>query len=80
VANALVECRAEGLGDVRNIALVGNGSRLSELAALIERATAVRVRPGTLDPTVSQALPPDVLRAAAPDWCLAYGLALWSAP
>jgi len=79
VATALVECRADGLGDVRSIALVGNGSRLNELAAMIERATAVRVRPGAFDPAISQTLPPDVLRAAAPDWCLAFGLALWSA-
>lgn len=79
VANALVELRAEGLGDVRTIALVGNGSRLPDLAETIERATAVRVGFATLGPGVSQALPPDVLRAAAPDWCLAYGLALWGA-
>jgi Tfp pilus assembly PilM family ATPase len=79
VANALIDCRASGLGDVRNIALVGNGSRLNELPEMIERATAVRVHAATLDAGVSRALPPDVLRAAAPDWCLAYGLALWSA-
>lgn len=78
VANALIDCRASGLGDVRNIALVGNGSRLSDLPAMIEQATAVRVQPAMLDPAVSHALPPDVLRAAAPDWCLAYGLALWA--
>jgi Tfp pilus assembly PilM family ATPase len=79
VANALIDCRASGLGDVRHIALVGNGSRLSELPALIERATAVHVHAATLRSAVSHALPPDVLRAAAPDWCLAYGLALWAA-
>jgi len=80
VANALVECRAGGFGDVREIALVGNGSRSSELPALIEAATGVRVRPAILRPEVSTTLPPDILRAAAPDWCLAYGLALWTQP
>jgi Tfp pilus assembly PilM family ATPase len=79
VAQALVECRAAGLGDVRAVSLAGNGSRLAELPATIERATAVRVRPATLDSSISRGLPPDVLRAAAPDWCLAYGLALWAA-
>ncbi len=79
VANALVDFRVDGIGDVRSIALTGNGARLSGLAELLERATAVRVRPAALDPTISRTLPPDVLRAAAPDWCLAYGLALWSA-
>ncbi len=80
VASALVDCRADGLGDVRTMALTGNGSRLVELPALIERATAVRVRTASLDPAISHTLPPDVLRAAAPDWSLAYGLALWSTP
>jgi Tfp pilus assembly PilM family ATPase len=80
VANALAECRSGGFGDVREIALVGNGSRLSDLPAAIERATGVRVRPAALSPDVAPTLPPDVLRAAAPDWCLAYGLALWTQP
>jgi len=80
IAGVLAECRASGLGDVREIALVGNGSRLSDLCAAIERATAVRVRPATLAPDTSRTLPPDVLRAAAPDWCLAYGLARWTQP
>ncbi len=79
IANALVEFRTSGYGDVRSIALAGNGSRLHELPARIERATAVRVAPATLVPAISSTLPPDVLRAAAPDWTLAYGLALWGA-
>jgi Tfp pilus assembly PilM family ATPase len=78
IAGALAECRAAGLGDVREIALVGNGSRLNDLPAAIERATAVQVRLAALSPDTSQTLPPDVLRAAAPDWCLAYGLARWT--
>jgi Tfp pilus assembly PilM family ATPase len=80
VASALADCRSAGYGDVREIALAGNGSRLSDLCAAIERATAVRVRPAALAPDTSPTLPPDVLRAAAPDWCLAYGLARWTQP
>ncbi len=79
VANALIECRVEGIADVREIVLAGNGARLTELPALLERATAVRVHMAEFGPEQGGALPPDVLRAAAPDWCLAYGLALWSA-
>jgi Tfp pilus assembly PilM family ATPase len=80
IAGALAECRSAGLGDVREIALVGNGSRLRDLCEAIERATAVRVRPAAITPDASRTLPPDVLRAAAPDWCLAYGLARWTQP
>lgn len=78
IANALVDSRANGYGDVRSIALTGNGARLDDLANRIERATAVRVCVATLAPDASAVLPPDVLRAAAPDWCHAFGLALWS--
>jgi Tfp pilus assembly PilM family ATPase len=80
IASALAKYRSAGLGDVREIALVGNGSRLTDLPAAIERATAIRVRPATFSSDTSQTLPPDVLRAAAPDWCLAYGLARWTHP
>jgi Tfp pilus assembly PilM family ATPase len=80
VAQALVECRAGGMGDVRTIALAGNGSRLGDLPAHLERATGVRVQTASLEPEAAPAVPADVLRAAGPDWCLAYGLALWTAP
>lgn len=79
VAAALAECRSQGLGDVRTIALAGNGSRLSELPALLESATGARVSLAELSAAISPLLPPDVLRAAGADWALAYGLALWSA-
>jgi Tfp pilus assembly PilM family ATPase len=80
VANALAECRSAGLGDVRTMALAGNGGRLNDLPAAIERATGVRVLPAALASETSQTLPLDVLRAAAQDWCLAYGLARWALP
>ncbi len=62
---------------MRTIALVGNGARLSGLADALERAVQIPVRLGMLAGGAACALPPDVVRAAAPDWGLAYGLALW---
>jgi Tfp pilus assembly PilM family ATPase len=77
VASALIEFRSSGIADIGTIALVGNGARLAHFADAIERATAIPTRLATFDPEISQALPPDVLRAAAADWGAAYGLSLW---
>ena len=77
LAAALIEARAGDAADVRSIALVGNASRLTGLAAALERAVAIPVRLGSLPESAEHALPPDVVRAASPDWGLAYGLALW---
>ncbi len=79
VANALIDCRSSGYHDVRRLTIVGNSARISGLDRTIQEATAVDVHVASLSATVSSTLPPDVLRAAAPDWCLAYGLALWAA-
>jgi len=65
--------------DDRSVALTGNGSRLAGLADALERAVAMPVRPALLPEHFSSALPPDVVRAASPDWVLACGLALWDA-
>ena len=77
VAAALIDHRASGAADVTTLALCGNGARLGGLAEAIERVAAVPVRVASFPPGVSSALPVDVVRAAAPDWALAYGLALW---
>ncbi|HZO92451.1 MAG TPA: pilus assembly protein PilM [Candidatus Baltobacteraceae bacterium] len=77
VAAALIEHRASSGPDVATLALCGNGARLGGLAEALERVAALPVRVATFPPGVSSALPSDVLRAAAPDWALAYGLALW---
>lgn len=77
LAGALIEIRAAARGDVRAVALVGNGARLPGLADALERALQVPVRPGALSGGPACPLPPDVVRAAGPDWGLAYGLALW---
>jgi len=76
---AFADARAGGYTDVRRIVLCGNGSRVPGFDVAIERATGHAVHPATLPPNVSDTLPPDVLRAAAPDWAVAYGLSLWSA-
>jgi Tfp pilus assembly PilM family ATPase len=77
LATALSSARANARSHVRRLALCGNGSRLIGLAAGIEAVLAMPVEPLDLGAAVSTTIPPDVVRAAAPDWALAYGLALW---
>ena len=79
LATALIEHRATARTEPRAIALAGNGARLAGLAEALERAVAIPVRLGALPDDVSRTLPSDVVRAASPDWALAYGLALWEA-
>jgi type IV pilus assembly protein PilM len=78
VSEALVELRSSG-HDVRRLALAGNGARVRGLAAAIERATGITTAMGEFAATMPSAYPADVMRAGAPDWLFAYGLALWSA-
>jgi Tfp pilus assembly PilM family ATPase len=78
LSEALADARAGGYNGVRNIVLCGNGSRIPGFVAAIERATGYAAAPATLPPDCSDTLPPDVLRAAAPDWSVAFGLSLWS--
>lgn len=62
-----------------HVALTGNGSRLCGLAEDLSRIAGAQVEvavpPSLRDPFY----PPDVAAAAAPDWSLACGLALWFA-
>lgn len=60
----------------RSIALVGNGSRLDRLAAELAAQTLARVEHPVGDVLRTGTYPEDVVRAAAPDWSLAAGLAL----
>ena len=78
LGEALADARANGYADIRNVVLCGNGSRVPGFEAAIERATGYAVAAATLPPECSDTLPPDVLRAAAADWSLAFGLSLWS--
>jgi Tfp pilus assembly PilM family ATPase len=77
LASALIETRAAARVELRAIALAGNGARLAGLAEALERAVQIPVRLGALAADASLELPSDVVRAASPDWGLAYGLALW---
>jgi Tfp pilus assembly PilM family ATPase len=77
IADMLGAARAMGYTDVRRLVTIGNGSRVPGLAEAIERATGCGVRPAMLDAGISDTLPADVLRAAGPDWSIAYGLSLW---
>ena len=78
LAEALADARAHGYTGTHHIVLSGNGSRIPALGPAIERATGYAVVSATLPPGCSDTLPPDVLRAAAPDWSVAYGLSLWN--
>jgi Tfp pilus assembly PilM family ATPase len=77
LATALIEHRASARTELRSIAMAGNGARLAGFAEALERAVGIPVRVGVLATDASPALPADVVRAASPDWALAYGLALW---
>jgi Tfp pilus assembly PilM family ATPase len=77
LATALIEHRATARTEPRAIALAGNGARLAGFAEALERAVAIPVRLGVLPGDLSHGFPSDVVRAASPDWGLAYGLALW---
>ena len=79
IGDTLTLARQAGVPEPAAFALCGNGSRIPDLASTVERATACEVRPGMLRADASDALPPDVLRSAGPDWSIAYGLSLWSA-
>jgi Tfp pilus assembly PilM family ATPase len=78
LTEAFADARAGGYGGIRTIVLCGNGSRIPGLSSAIERATGYTVLPATLPADCSDTVPPDVLRAAGPDWSVAYGLSLWS--
>jgi Tfp pilus assembly PilM family ATPase len=78
IATALIEARAGGNTALQSIALGGNAARLTGFGEALERAVAIPVRFAALPPDASRTLPADVVRAASPDWALAYGLALWN--
>lgn len=61
------------------IALVGNGARLRELGADLERLSGRRVDLPAAAALCGEIYPPDVIAGAAPDWNLAVGLSLWAA-
>lgn len=78
IAEALAAICAER-GAPRTVALCGNGARIPGLAATLQGYLAVDVEPCALAQASQANLPPDVIRSAAPDWALAFGLSLWAA-
>jgi Tfp pilus assembly PilM family ATPase len=76
VASCIYRYRAGG-ADIRRLTLIGNGARLANIVDALAAATAIPTALAVFDPHVCQTLPADVVRAAAPDWCTAYGLTLW---
>jgi Tfp pilus assembly PilM family ATPase len=77
-SGALAAALHAGHAVVTDIVLCGNGSRIPGIDEAVERATNTPVRLAMLEPGISETLPADVLRSAAADWSLAYGLGLWS--
>jgi Tfp pilus assembly PilM family ATPase len=57
--------------------LSGNGARLLGLAARLERDTGCSVDVADHLTVSKSAYPEDTVRASAPDWALAVGLATW---
>jgi len=70
--------RARARVPIERIALTGNGARLPRLAAELEEASGAIVEIPVSELLRTEAYPDDVVRAAAPDWTLAAGLASWS--
>jgi Tfp pilus assembly PilM family ATPase len=64
-------------GNLKRLALVGNGSRLAGLADAIEAATQTSVELPASDVLRYGCYPEDVARAGGPDWTLAASLATW---
>lgn len=76
LAAAFVEIRAGGV-ELRSVVATGNAARLAGFAEALARAIGIPVELARFAPDAVPALPPDVVRAASPDWALAVGLALW---
>ncbi len=78
IARELAHLSSPDLPPLRRLTLVGNGARLPGLPERLEHDLGCAVDLTTRLTIDSAAYPQDVLRAAAPDWTLSLGLALWS--
>lgn len=72
-----LRAHASGAPDAASWVLTGNGARTPGFCQALAHATGWTMRMAELD-AAGSALPPDVLRAAGPDWSVAFGLALWN--
>jgi Tfp pilus assembly PilM family ATPase len=64
---------------LERVFLCGNGARLPGFARALAAAIDCTIELPVPQVLQTGTYPPDVIRAAAPDWTLAAGLALWSA-
>jgi len=78
VGRAMRAARTAGVPDIERILLTGNGARCALLQNKIERDTGCIVESATRISNCTMHFPEDIVRAAAPDWGLACGSALWS--
>ena len=76
----LIAAIAETLGAQQpdRIVLSGNGSRIPGLRSALAATLGSTVVRAEFAPHISAALPADVVRTAAADWSVAYGLSLWT--
>jgi Tfp pilus assembly PilM family ATPase len=80
ISAGINDARRAGAATASALVVCGNGGRVAGFSDALGGASGCTVRPATIPAAVSDALPADVLRAAAADWSLAYGLALWTPP
>ena len=76
VARAVAAARARAARDPAAAVLTGAGARLRGLGEALSRATGLPFSMAELSADLSDTIPPDVLRAASPEWALACGAAL----
>lgn len=79
IGQALFASRKNGVREIQQIVLVGNGARLPGLLERLERDTGCCIELGGEPSVAVSTYPHDVTRAGAPDWSLSIGLALWNA-
>ena len=79
IGKAIRAARAAGVSDIERMLLTGNGARLPLLSHRLERDTGCLVEIATRLPGSELSFASDIVRAAAPEWALACGTALWSA-
>lgn len=78
LGRAMRAARQAGIPDIERILLTGNGARGAPLLKRLTRDTGCIVETAERIGNCTLPFPEDVVRAAAPEWGLACGAALWS--
>jgi len=78
LGRAMRSARQAGIPDIERILLTGNGARGAQLLKRLTRDTGCIVESAERIGNCALPFPEDVVRAAAPEWGLACGAALWS--